>query len=189
MGDRLIVEATPIAGVHIVRSVPHRDARGAFERVYCEVELAALLDGRHIVQINRSTTSRVGAARGLHFQQSPHAETKLIRCLKGKVYDVAVDLRASSPTLLSWHGVELSPDNGRMAVIPPGCAHGFQALLADSELLYLHTAAYSPHSEAGFALDDVHFGIAWPLPLDRELFSERDRKLPCVPAGFRGVPV
>jgi len=140
--------ATPIDGVALVETVRFRDHRGAFARLFCENALAGLLDERHIVQINHSRTAQAGAVRGMHFQHAPHAEMKMVRCLKGRVWDVAVDLRKQSATFLHWYGVELSADNDRMMVIPEGCAHVFQALEPESELLYLHTAAYAPDADA-----------------------------------------
>src|SRR3546814_535660 len=130
------ITPTALAGVSVVDTQAFRDHRGAFARLFCERELASIMGGRHIVQINHSRTTMVGAVRGMHFQSAPHAEMKLVRCLKGRVWDVAVDLRAGSPTFLRWHAQELSEDNARMLVISEGCAHGFQALEPDSELLY-----------------------------------------------------
>lgn len=169
----------------IVTSRPHQDERGSFARWFCEADLAAVIGGRRIVQINHSRTQARGAIRGLHFQHPPHAEMKLVRCLKGRVWDVAVDLRADSPTFLHWHAVELSAANGSMYVIPEGCAHGFQALEPDSELLYLHTAAYAPDAEAGVRHDDPRLGIRWPLPAAD--LSSRDRSHPLLDAGFAGL--
>ena len=138
---------TPLPGVMAATSHPHTDPRGSFTRLFCERELAGVLEGRRILQINHSRTAAVGAVRGMHFQRPPHAEMKLVRCLVARVWDVAVDLRADSPTFLHWHAEELSPDNQCMLVIPEGCAHGFQVLAPDSELLYLHTACYVPGAE------------------------------------------
>lgn len=185
MGARLIPQPTPIAGVHVVRTAVSGDPRGSFARLFCEAELAALLGARRIVQVNLSRTSEAGALRGLHYQRPPHAEMKLIRCLRGRVWDVAVDLRAGSPTLGQWHGVELSALDANMMVIPEGCAHGFQVLDADSELLYLHTAAYVPGSEAGVAWDDPRLAIAWPRPVTQ--LSERDARHAPLAADFEGI--
>jgi dTDP-4-dehydrorhamnose 3,5-epimerase len=176
---------TALPGVLVVETTPSADHRGAFARLYCEQELAAAVGGRRIVQINHSLTRAAGALRGLHYQRPPHAEMKLVRCLKGRVFDVAVDLRAGSPTFLQWHGEELTPGNARMLAIPEGCAHGFQALEADSELLYLHTAFYSREAEGGAAHDDPRLGIAWPLPVAE--LSERDRGHPPIAPDFAGI--
>lgn len=180
----MIVE-TPVADLKIVQSSPHRDARGAFVRLFCSDELQAVLQHRQIAQINHSRTSRVGAVRGMHFQYPPHAEMKMIRCLRGRVWDVAVDLRPTSSTFLRWHAEELAQGDARMLVIPEGFAHGFQVLEPDSELLYLHTAFYNPTSEGGLRYNDPRLGIAWPLPpLD---LSPRDLSHPLLDNNFRGV--
>ncbi|WP_090423486.1 dTDP-4-dehydrorhamnose 3,5-epimerase family protein [Mycobacterium europaeum] len=176
---------TPLADLKIVRSIPHRDARGAFLRLFCAEELHQLLAHRHIAQINHSKTSRVGAVRGLHFQHPPHAEMKMIRCLRGRVWDVAVDVRAGSPTFLQWHAEELTQDDTQMLVIPEGFAHGFQVLEPDSELLYLHTAFYHPASEGGLRYDDRRLAIKWPLP--PQDLSSRDQTHPLLNADFTGV--
>lgn len=167
------IEATPIEGLMVVTGKAFADHRGAFQRLYCDEELASVLGGRHIVQANHSRTTQVGTIRGMHYQLPPHAEMKLVRCLCGRVWDVAVDLRAGSPTFLRWHAVELSADNGRMFVIPEGCAHGFQVLEPESELLYLHTAHYTPAAEGGVCHDDPRIGITWPLAVVD--LSQRDR--------------
>lgn len=176
---------TPIAGVAVVETTPHADHRGAFARLFCQQELAPLTGRRNIVQINHSRTTHPGAVRGLHFQHPPHAEMKLVRCIRGHVWDVAVDLRAGSPTFLQWHAEELSAVNARMLVIPEGCAHGFQVLEADSELLYLHTAFYAPEAEGGLRHDDLRLGISWPRTVTD--LSERDRSHPLLTADFAGL--
>ncbi|OBJ24973.1 dTDP-4-dehydrorhamnose 3,5-epimerase family protein [Mycobacterium colombiense] len=176
---------TPLADLKIAQSVPHRDARGAFTRLFCAEELRAVVGQRQIVQINRSRTSRTGAVRGMHFQHPPHAEMKMIRCLSGRIWDVAVDLRAGSSTFLHWHAEELAQDDAKMLIIPEGFAHGFQVLEPDSELLYLHTAFYHPPSEGGLRHDDPRLAIAWPLP--PQDLSPRDLSHPLVNAEFTGV--
>ena len=176
---------TAISGVSVVETSVFTDHRGEFARLFCERELAAAIGDRHIVQINRSRTSSPGAVRGMHYQHPPHAEMKLVRCIKGRVWDVAVDLRSGSPTFLQWHAEELTPQNARMLVIPEGCAHGFQVLEPDSELLYLHTDFYTPASEDGVACDDPQLAISWPLLIVD--LSARDRKHPPIPPGFSGL--
>lgn len=164
---------TTVAGVVIVETLPNRDERGFFYRAFCQQELAPVLGSRKIEQINLSHTAKVGTIRGMHFQRSPHAEMKLIRCIQGKVWDVALDLRKNSATYLRWHAVELSAENCNMFVIPEGCAHGFQVLESASELLYLHTASYMPEFEDGVRFDDPSAAIPWPLPVAE--ISEKDR--------------
>lgn len=179
------IEHTALPGVVVVGTKPLRDHRGAFARLYCERELAPILGKRHIVQINHSRTASAGAVRGMHFQYAPQAEMKLVRCLKGVVWDVAVDLRCGSPTFLQWHAEELTPRSANMLVIPEGCAHGFQVQEADSELLYLHTASYAPEAEGGVSCNDPRLAIPWPLPVTD--LSERDRNHTPITADFAGV--
>jgi len=163
------------------------DHRGAFSRLFCEQKLKPALGERHIVQINHSCTHQVGSVRGMHFQYAPHAEMKMVRCLKGRVWDVAVDLRQNSPTFLRWYAVELSVKNANMMIIPEGCAHGFQVLEVDSELLYLHTAAYVPSAEGGLRHDDPLLAINWPIGVAD--LSDRDRLHPLLKGDFYGVEI
>ncbi len=173
---------TSIAGLWVAETKRITDARGSFARLYCSDELDPAVAGRPIVQINQSLTHQIGAIRGLHFQRPPHAEMKIVRCLSGRVWDVAVDLRRGSSTYLRWHAEELSPHNLRMMIIPEGCAHGFQVLEAASELLYLHTAAYAPEAESGVRFDDPSVAISWPLP--PTVVSDRDQRLPFITSDF-----
>jgi len=185
MGHTVKLSATTLAGVYLAESATVDDHRGALMRLYCEHDLAPALGVRRIVQINHTRTRAVGAVRGMHLQYPPHAEMKFVRCLKGRVWDVAVDLRAGSSTFLKWHAEELCPENGRMMVIPEGCAHGFQVLEADSEMLYLHTAFYTPASEGGYSCHDGRLDIHWPLPV-KDL-SVRDASYPPLASDFRGL--
>lgn len=167
------ISPTPIADLFTIDTEPFIDHRGEFSRLFCTKELDPVLRSRQIVQINHSRTCKPGAVRGLHFQRPPHGEMKLVRCLRGRIWDVAVDLRPDSKTYLVWHAEELSPKNRRMLAIPEGFAHGFQAIEQDSEILYLVTAAYAPHSEDGLRHDDPAVAIRWPLPVTD--VSERDQ--------------
>jgi dTDP-4-dehydrorhamnose 3,5-epimerase len=176
---------TKISGVLIVETTSFKDHRGAFSRLYCEQELSEVMGKRRIVQINHSRNINKGTVRGLHYQQPPYAEMKLIRCLKGRIWDVAVDLRMDSPSFLQWHAEELSGDNLKMMVIPEGCAHGFQVLELDSELLYLHSEFYNPAAESGVRHDDPCIGITWPLPVVD--ISTRDCQHPLIPKDFLGI--
>lgn len=178
---------TSILGVAVIESEPFIDHRGRFQRLFCERELTSILGSRHVVQINHSRTETVGAVRGMHYQNPPHAEMKLVRCLKGRVWDVAIDLRRGSSTFLKWHAEELAPDNGRMLLIPEGCAHGFQTLEAGSELLYLHTAYYEKSAENGIRHNDPALAITWPLPVTD--ISEQDRRHPLLSHAFSGVAI
>jgi dTDP-4-dehydrorhamnose 3,5-epimerase len=176
---------TPIPGLVVVETAPRIDNRGAFTRIYCELELSRLIGQRRIVQINHSRTAIIGTVRGLHYQRPPCAEMKLVRCLKGSVWDVAVDLRHDSPTFLRWHAEELTSVNTRMLVIPEGFAHGFQVLEPDSELLYLHTAFYRPSAEGGLRYDDPRLAIHWPLAVTD--LSQRDIAHPFINSDFSGI--
>jgi dTDP-4-dehydrorhamnose 3,5-epimerase len=176
---------TRIAGVFVAQTNAFQDRRGAFARLFCETELAEALAGRTIQQINQSRTATVGAVRGMHFQFAPQAEMKMVRCLKGRVWDVAVDLRQGSPTFLQHHARELSPSNALMLMIPEGCAHGFQVLEPDSELLYLHTASYMPSAEGGIRFDDPALNLPWPVPVTD--LSERDKQHPLLNKNFLGI--
>lgn len=176
---------TPLDGLNVVQSGALQDTRGAFVRLFCARELQPLLGDRQIAQINHSRTNRPGVVRGLHFQYPPRAEMKMVRCLRGRVWDVAVDIRADSPTFLEWYAQELMPDEGNMMVIPEGFAHGFQALEPESELLYLHTDFYHPLLEGGLRYNDPRLNIPWPLtPQD---LSPRDLAHPVLTEAFSGV--
>jgi dTDP-4-dehydrorhamnose 3,5-epimerase len=139
MAERFVVQASKLVGLQVITRKPIADARGWFERAYCADTFAELGISKAISQINRSFTAQKGSIRGMHFQTAPFAETKFVSCLRGEVFDVAVDLRAGSPTFLQWHGEILSAGNQRSLLIPEGFAHGFQTLSADCEMLYLHT--------------------------------------------------
>ena len=185
--SQIHLQSTPIPGVSVAKSAAFIDHRGGFTRLFCARELAQIMGERQIVQSNHSLTATVGAVRGMHYQRPPHAELKIVRCLRGRVWDVAVDLRAGSPTFLRWHAEELTPGNARALIIPEGCAHGFQCLEPDTELLYYHTAFYTPEAEDGVLYDDPLLAITWPLPV-RDV-SARDRRHPRLSTDFRGISV
>lgn len=185
MPDRFETTETPINGLLVIHRKPAGDARGWFERLFCAQELSALLPGKAIVQINQSFTENKGTVRGMHFQHPPHAETKLVTCLEGEVFDVAVDLRRNSPTFLCWHGEVLSPENRKTCLIPDGFAHGFQTLEPESKLLYLQTAFYEPEAEGGVCHDDLRLGIDWPLSVTD--LSPRDVAYPLIASDYRGI--
>jgi dTDP-4-dehydrorhamnose 3,5-epimerase len=168
-----------------IETVPVRDERGAFVRAFCENAYAALRPDLRWSQINLSNTARRGCVRGMHFQHPPAAEAKLISCLRGRVFDVAVDLRHGSPTFLHWHATELSDDLALQVFIPEGFAHGFQALTDDVQLLYMHTHPWSREHEGRLRHDDPRLGIDWPLPVTQ--VSDRDRDAPLIGDDFRGV--
>lgn len=178
---------TEIEGIFVAETSLLSDSRGSFSRLFCERELGSVFDGRAIVQINQSITTTLGTVRGIHYQQPPHAEMKFIRCIRGRVWDVAVDLRFESPTFLQWHAEELTSENARMVVISEGCGHGFQVLEPGSELLYLHTDFYKPALESGIMYNDPKLAIPWPLPVVG--LSARDQKHPTVTTSFPGIRV
>ncbi|HMB56355.1 MAG TPA: dTDP-4-dehydrorhamnose 3,5-epimerase family protein [Arenimonas sp.] len=185
MSPRFDILATPLPGLQRIQRRPVSDERGFFERLYCTQEMAAFLSGRGIAQINRSLTRHAGAVRGMHYQRPPHAETKIVSCLRGAAFDVAVDLRRGSSTFLHWHGEIISADNHASLLIPEGFAHGFQALTDDCEMLYLHTTAYEPAAESGLNPQDPTLAIRWPLPIGE--MSPRDAAHAAITDGFEGL--
>lgn len=184
MSELKLIEL-PLSGLFCLQHQVHEDQRGRFARLFCEGSLAAFGQPFHVRQINHSRTSEVGTVRGLHFQRPPQAETKLISCLRGEVWDVAVDIRQDSPTYLHWHAEHLVAGDGRSLLLPPGFAHGFQALSADAELLYLHSADYAPEHEGGLSPSDPRLAIAWPLLVKN--LSARDAAHPRLDDSFQGV--
>lgn len=185
--SRFAVADLPLAGLKLVARQRLGDSRGFLSRLFCADELAAAGWVKPIVQVNHTYTAKRGTVRGMHFQRPPHAEMKLVSCIRGEVWDVAVDVRAGSPTFLQWHAERLSAENGRALLIPEGFAHGFQTLSSDVELLYCHSAAYAPACEAGMNPQDARLAIIWPLP-NVEL-SARDAGHPLIGADFEGVPI
>lgn len=163
--NRFTITDTPLAGLKVVQRQILGDARGYLARLFCAEELA--LAGWHgpIAQINHTVTQHAGTVRGMHYQKPPHAEMKLVSCLRGVVWDVAVDLRPDSPTYLQWHAQQLSGDNHCALLIPQGFAHGFQTQGEDVEMLYCHSAPYVPTVDAGLNPLDPRLAIAWPLPV------------------------
>lgn len=179
------IERLPLAGAAVVHATPREDARGRFARLFCQEELRELNGGREIQQVNLSLTRQQGSIRGLHFQRPPKAEDKAVRCLRGRVFDVLVDLRRGSATFGQWQGVELCADTLNMVYIPRGFAHGFQTLEPDCEMLYLHTEFYSPEHEGGYRFDSPALAVRWPLPVGE--LSPRDLALPVFLATAEGM--
>lgn len=189
----MIFTECPLTGAYVIDLQPAVDERGFFARTFCAQEFAAYNLATHWVQCNTSLTREKGSMRGLHFQAEPHSEAKLIRCTRGAVFDVAIDIRPKSPTFKRWFAVELTADNRRMFYIPTGFAHGFQTLADESELFYQMSAFYHPESARGIRWDDSDIAVAWPL--DAAIVSDRDRELPLsrdlfrpelIPANDRG---
>ena len=183
--NRFTIIETPINGLKIVNRTRRGDHRGFLARCFCAEELATAGWDKPVAQINHTLTQKPGTVRGMHYQRAPHAEMKLVSCLRGTVWDVAVDLRPGSATFLQWHAVELSAHNLRALLIPEGFAHGFQTLTEDCELIYLHSAAYAPDADCGLHPQDIRLNIRWPLAISE--LSARDEKHPILTDSFDGV--
>ena len=179
------IKNTLLKDAFVIEPKPFSDSRGMFSRVFCQHELQSILYGKNIVQINYSLTRQKGAVRGMHFQHPPKAEIKMVKCLRGSVFDVIIDLRRNSTTLLQWHGEILSVENMKMMYIPEGYAHGFQTLEGNCELLYLHTEFYSPEHEGGVRYNDPKIGISWPLEASE--ISDKDKRYPFLTQDFGGI--
>jgi len=172
----MIFKETKLTGAYIIDLEKLGDDRGFFARLFCENEFSALgLEGR-FVQINNSLSAKRGTLRGMHFQLPPASEVKIVRCIKGALYDVIVDLRPNSPTFKKWFGTELNGENRRMIYVPKGFAHGFITLENDTEAIYLVSAIYQPTLERGLRFNDPSIGIEWPFtPLE---ISKKDQSWP-----------
>jgi dTDP-4-dehydrorhamnose 3,5-epimerase len=162
----------PLSGAFLVAPERHQDSRGWFARTFCQDEFAAHGLASSFVQCNASFNAMRGTLRGMHFQRPPHEEIKLVRCTRGAVLDVLLDLRPESASFCRWHAIELTADNGLAVYIPAGMAHGFQTLADDSEVFYQMAEFYHPESAAGVRWDDPAFGIDWPIR--PPILSERD---------------
>lgn len=173
----MIFTETDLPGAWIIDIEPHKDERGYFARVWCAREFEAQGLKTDLVQCNIAYNHSKGILRGMHYQQAPHAEVKLVRCTRGSVYDVIVDLREDSPTRLKWIGVELTEDNHRMLYVPEGFAHGYVTLQDNSELFYQVSEFYTPGAEGGLRWDDPRIAIEWPEQGEL-LISEKDRSWP-----------
>ncbi len=169
-------EPTQIAGLFAVTLTRHADARGSFARLFCRDEFAAHGLADTFVQASLSVTTRAGTLRGMHFQRPPHEEVKLVRCVRGAIFDVVADLRPASPSYLRWQGFELSPASDVALYIPQGCAHGFLTLVEDCEVLYQMSTPHAPDFSGGVRYDDPALGIVWPLPVT--LVADKDLAWP-----------
>lgn len=177
------VAGRPLPGMLVLDPEPRTDARGSFARVFCREELRRMgVAGASIEQANVSRSLRRGTLRGLHYQLPPSAEIKVVSCARGALHDVVLDLRPDSPAFGRWAAVELTEDNGRIVVVPEGCAHGFLTLADDTVAHYLVTASYDPVRERGVRWDDPAFSISWPFAPSR--LSERDAAHPDFNPGF-----
>ena len=169
---------TDVVGARVIDPAPHQDDRGRFMRAWCAKEFAEHGISFVPVQANMGFSVRRGTIRGMHFQEAPALEAKLVRCTRGSMFDVVLDLRPESPTYRKWYGTELSAGNGRMLYVPEACAHGYQTLEDATEMHYMASAFYAPASARGARFDDPAFGIEWPF--GATVVSEQDRNWPLV---------
>lgn len=181
----MIFEPTHIQGVYIIDLEVKHDNRGGFARAFCKKEFEQIGHHKEFVQINHSYNTLKGTIRGMHFQVPPFKEIKLIRCVRGSVSDVVVDIREGSPTFLQHVRVELSAENKKMIYIPEGFAHGFQSLEDNSELIYHHTEFFTPAYESGLHYNDPLLGLSWELPLTA--ISEKDKNAAYLNPDFKGI--
>lgn len=179
------IEETPLSGLMTIKRKQITDDRGFLARLFCQTELSAVGWKMPVAQINHTSTRVKGAIRGMHFQHPPHAELKLVNCLRGAVFDVAVDIRSDSPTFLQWFGTSLSADNCLALLIPAGFAHGFQALTDNVELLYCHSVPYCKEAEGGLNPFDPKIGVQWPKAITE--ISEKDNSHPFIRDAFQGI--
>lgn len=183
--NRFEIHPTRLKGLGVIQRKVMGDERGFLSRLFCSDELVDAGWTWPIRQINHTATTARATVRGMHYQIPPKAEAKLVSCIRGAVWDVAVDVRRDSPTFLQWHAEELSAANLRAMLIPPGFAHGFQSLQANSELLYLHSGAYDPACERGLNPRDSRLSIRWPINISN--ISPRDLGHPMIKTEFQGV--
>jgi dTDP-4-dehydrorhamnose 3,5-epimerase len=181
----MIFRETLLKGSYLIEPEPYRDDRGLFARTFCKNEFSQLNHHKEFVQFNHSITNKKGTIRGMHYQLPPYGEIKLIRCIRGLVFDVIIDIRAASPTFLHFFAVELSELNMLSLYIPEGFAHGFQTLEDNTQLIYHHTAYYVPGHEAGICYNDPLIGINWPLPVSE--ITEKDRNHKLLDHQFKGI--
>ena len=177
-GLDLKIEETPLVGAYVIEPQKITDDRGFFARVWCKRELQERGLKGELAQSNIGFSHRKGTLRGLHFQKPPHTEVKIMRCTRGAIFDVIVDLRTDSPSYRQWFGVELNAENTKILYVPEGCAHGYLTLLDDTEINYHASTAYHSESAFGVRYDDPSFGIPWPLA--PTVISEQDRNWPLV---------
>ena len=187
MGSKLKVDESSLSGLYIITPNSYKDERGAFSRVFCIDELNDLLKGKTIQQVNHSLSVQKGTVRGMHFQYAPDCEVKMVKCMKGKILDVVVDIRKGSKTFLETFSVELSQENQKMLYIPEGFAHGFQTLEENTELLYFHTKLYSSENEGALNIKDPLLNINFPL--DIISLSDRDKEHKFLNNSFEGITV
>ncbi len=187
MQNKFILKELPLSGLKLIQRHSIVDKRGFLQRMYCQEIFTRFDLDESIAQINLTLTEACGAIRGMHFQHPPYAETKIVSCLRGKIFDVAIDLRVGSPTFLQWHGEILSPERCNSLLIPKGFAHGFQTLEQGCELIYFHTAPYHQPAESGLSPFDPLLKIKWPLAITE--MSDRDQQHPFLTDTFEGLMI
>lgn len=185
MSNRFDFFETKISGLYGLKRLVSRDVRGEFQRLFCADELRACGWSEPIVQVNQTHTRTKGSIRGMHMQIAPYSEFKMVTCTRGKVFDVVLDLRPESETFLTWVGEVLSAEDANGLVIPPGCAHGFQTLCDDVEMLYCHDRKYAATHEFGVHAFDPSAKISWPIEVTE--LSLKDSSFPFLEEGFNGV--
>ena len=181
----MIFAATPLKGAYTIETELFQDDRGWFTRTFCKTEFLEISHKGEFVQINHSHTNQKGTIRGMHYQLQPFSEIKLIRCIRGEVFDVIIDIRKGSPTFLQYFSVTLSDENMKMIYIPEGFAHGFQTLRNHAELIYHHTNFYTPGMEGGIRFNDPAININWPEKV--QMISEKDKNIPILSNAFQGI--
>ncbi len=182
---RFSVSELPLNGLKNITRTRSADSRGFFDKIFAADDLLEIGWKKKICQINHSYTLKKGSIRGMHYQKPPKIEMKLISCIRGKVWDVAVDIRKDSPTFLRWHAQTLSSENCFALLVPEGFAHGFQSLSDDSELIYCHSEEYSPNEDSGLNPFDPLLGITWPESIGE--VSDRDKGYPFLNNDFIGI--
>lgn len=183
--SRFTITDLPLKGLKAVSRKHIGDERGFITRLFCGDELAVGGWTKPIAQINHAYTAKRGTVRGVHFQTPPWSEMKLVNCIRGVIFDVAVDLRVNSSTYLKWYGIELSPKNGTSLLIPEGFGHAFQALTEDVEIIYFHSAKYNPEYEAGLNPGDPSLDIRWPIEITE--ISQKDKAQQMINSSFKGI--
>ena len=187
MSRRFNFIETSLTGLYKIEQKPIKDSRGFFSRFFCAEEFKEIGFIQPIAQMNHTHTKLKGAVRGMHYQHPPYTETKIVTCIRGEIFDVAVDIRKDSPTFLQWHGEILSAKTQSSLYIPDGFAHGFQSLTENCELLYMHSSFYQHDAEGGLNVLDRELNIEWPLEISE--ISERDQNHTMINTSFKGIDI
>jgi dTDP-4-dehydrorhamnose 3,5-epimerase len=187
LSDRFNFISTTLDGLFKIEHKPIKDSRGFLNRLFCTNDFKEIGFNKSIIQMNHTLTKREGVVRGLHYQNIPHTEAKIVSCVSGEIFDVVVDIRKNSPTFLKWHSEILSSENNISIYIPEGFAHGFQSLSDNCNLIYMHSNFYSSNSEAALNALDPKLAISWPLVITE--MSERDQEHPMISSRFKGIDI